>query len=85
MADSGFRIPEGERETGSAVGGENSQAAMTAIVADEGLVASNVKTSVVRAAAQSCREILAGAQIAIQPLAGIDAYLEGVGRELGAR
>jgi DUF3037 family protein len=64
---------------------EKSQAAMTAIVADEGLVASNVTSSGVRAAAQSCREILAGAQIAMQPLAGIDAYLEGVGREMGAR
>ena len=71
---------------------EKSQAAMTAIVADEALVASNVAleatnvtSSGVRAAAQSCREILAGAQIAIQPLSGIDAYLQGVAREMGAR
>ena len=58
---------------------EKSKAEMTAIVSDEALVSSNVAL----AAAQSCREILAGAQIAIQPLSGIDAYLEGVGREMG--
>lgn len=62
---------------------EKSQAAMTAIVADEALAVPGVAGNVALAAEQSCREILAGAQIAIQPLAGIDAYLQGVEREMG--
>ncbi len=52
---------------------EKVQAEMTAIVGD---VPSDT------AVAASCREILAGAGIAVQGLTGIDAYLEGVGREL---
>lgn len=64
---------------------EKSPAQMTAIVADEALVSSDAAlaaSNVALAAAQSCREILAGAQIAIQPLSGIDTYLEGVKREM---
>ena len=46
---------------------------MTAIVAD----ADPDNTAV-----QSCRRILAGAEIAVQPLSLLDPYLEGVSQEL---
>ena len=52
---------------------EKSQAQMTAIVADAN---PNV------AAVESCRQILASAQIALQPLSLLDPYLDGVAQEL---
>ncbi|MCH7979395.1 MAG: hypothetical protein IH935_10515 [Acidobacteria bacterium] len=52
---------------------QTTEARMTAIVADGDPSLPMV---------QSCRQILAGGEIAIQPLAGIDSFLDGVGREL---
>ena len=51
---------------------EQARATMTAIVADP----------LDAAAAESCRQILAAAEIAIQPLPQLDGYLDAVGREL---
>ena len=52
---------------------QKTEARMTAIVADGDPALPMV---------QSCRQILTGGEIAIQPLSEIDSFLDGVGREL---